>query len=169
MRLIPMSCSLAFALSALVACGEVEGPETADTPVETDAARVEPRYKPVASVVDLMRGLITLSAEVYWESVSVVVDSDGVHENMPQSDEEWIEVWAAGMALAESGNLLMMPPRAIDEEQWMAYSEDLVDAGSAAARAALDRDFEGVLAEGETIYNACVACHRDYVPRLPDL
>lgn len=170
MRPILMSCSLAFAASILVACGEIEAPdETADAPVEAEAARIEPRYKPVASVVDLMRGMITLSAEVYWESVSVVVDSEGVHENMPQSDEEWIEVWAAGMALAESGNLLMMPPRAIDEEQWMAYSEDLVDAGFAAARAALDRDFEGVLAEGETIYNACVACHRDYVPRLPDL
>jgi hypothetical protein len=51
----------------------------------------------------------------------------------------------------------------------MVYSVSLVDAGLAAAQAAIARDFEGVLAEGETIYNACVACHRDYVPRLPDL
>lgn len=154
----------------LAACGGAEPAGESTEAADADATtRIAPRYKPVASVLDLMRGVITLSAEDYWESVSIVVDAEGVHENMPQTDEEWIEVWAAGIALAESGNLLMMPPRAINEEAWMAYSEDLVDAGYAAAQAALARDFEGVLAEGETIYNACVACHQDYVPALPDL
>lgn len=163
--------SLALLASTLAACGPADAPDeaTEETAQEADAPRIEPSYKPVATVADLMRGMITLSAETYWESVSVVIDADGVHENMPETDEEWIEVWSAGMAVAESGNLLMMPPRAINEEAWMQYSEDLVDAGFVAAQAALDRDFEGVLAEGETIYNACVACHRDYVPAMPDL
>lgn len=168
MQRISKGGSLVVAASLLIACGAGDAPEETAEPA-AESTQIEPPYKPVASVLDLMRGLITLSAERYWESVSVVVDAEGVHENMPETDEEWIEVWAAGMALAESGNLLMMPPRAINEEAWMGYSEDLVDAGYAAARAALDRDFEGVLAEGETIYNACVACHRDYVPALPDL
>jgi hypothetical protein len=101
--------------SILVACDGTEVPEA--TAPQPDSLQIMPPYKPVASTVDLMRGLITLSAEVYWESVSVVVDDEGVHENMPQTDEDWIEVWAAGIALAESGNLLMMPPRAIQEEQ----------------------------------------------------
>lgn len=162
--------SLAIAASILTACSPTEVPdEETEAAAEAEPAQITPPYKPVASVLDLMRGMITLSAERYWESVSIVVDLEGTHENMPETDEEWIEVWSAGMALAESGNLLMMPPRAINEEEWMAYSEDLVDAGRAAAQAASDRDFERVLAEGETIYNACVACHRDYVPRLPDL
>lgn len=162
--------SLAVAASMLIACGRTEAPdEETEAATETEPAQITPPYKPVASVLDLMRGQITLSAERYWESVSIVVDAEGMHENMPETDEEWIEVWSAGMALAESGNLLMMPPRAMNEEEWMAYSEDLVDAGLAAAQAASDRDFERVLAEGETVYNACVACHRDYVPRLPDL
>lgn len=174
MRLLSMPGCLALVSLALAACGPAETPDAAPedtqaTAREAGTEQITPPYKPVASVADLMRGLITLEAETYWQSVSVVVDADGVHENMPETDEEWIEVWAAGMALAESGNLLMMPPRAKDEEAWMQYSEDLVDAGVAAAEAALDRDFEGVLAEGETIYNACIACHRDYVPRLPDL
>lgn len=163
--------SLALVASALAACGQAEAPDeaTEDTAREAGPARITPPYKPVATVADLMRGLITLSAETYWASVSVVIDAEGVHENMPETDEEWIEVWSAGMALAESGNLLMMPPRAMNEQAWMEYSEDLVDAGFAAAQAALARDFEAVLAEGETIYNACIACHQDYVPALPDL
>lgn len=162
--------SVVVAASILMACGPGEAPDVeTEAASEADTARISPPYKPVASMVDLMRSVITLSAETYWASVSVVVDAEGIQENMPQTDEEWIEVWAAGMALAESGNLLMMPPRAIDEEEWMAYSLGLVDAGFAAAQAALNRDFEGVLAEGETIYNACIECHRDYVPRLPDL
>lgn len=172
MRRIRIIGSLAVAASMLAACGQTdvadEQPAEA-APPEAETTQIVPPYKPVASVLDLMRGMITLSAEVYWEAASVVVDAEGVHERMPETDEEWIEVWSAGMAIAESGNLLMMPPRAVNEEQWMAYSTDLVDAGFTAAQAALNRDFEGVLAEGETIYNACVACHRDYVPRLPDL
>ena len=42
-----------------------------------------------------MRSSVNLSTEVYWGSVSIVVDADGVHENMPETDLEWIEVWAA--------------------------------------------------------------------------
>lgn len=174
MRLLSIPGYLALVSLALAACEPAETPDEATQDTQAAAGEAEPEqitppYKPVATVADLMRGPITLEAERYWQSVSVVVDADGVHENMPETDEEWIEVWAAGMALAESGNLLMMPPRAKNEEAWMQYSEDLVDAGRAAAQAAIDRDFEGVLAEGETIYNACIACHRDYVPRLPDL
>ena len=165
-------------LAALIAGGAMllaacSPPEAPDASLEDAAANVEaiepPPYKPVASVLDLMRGMITLSAEVYWGSVSIVVDVNGITENKPETELEWIEVWAAGMNIAESGNLLMMPPRGRNEEAWNAYSIDLVDAGYAAARAALARDVEGVLAEGETIYNACLACHRDYVPALPDL
>ena len=87
----------------------------------------------------------------------------------PETDEEWIEVWSAGMTLAESGNLLMMPPRAVDNGDWIRLSTDLVDAGLKAAQVAMDRDFEGVLAVGEEVYNVCVECHQTYVPTLPDL
>ena len=158
-----------FGLAAvgLVACG---GGESADQSAGTPAvAAPATPYKPVATVLDLMRGTVTLSAEVYWESVSIVIDIEGVHENQPETDNEWIEVWSAAMTLAESGNLLMMPPRAVDQGEWIRISTALVDVGLKAAQVALDRDFEGVLAVGEEIYNVCVECHRIYVPTLPDL
>jgi hypothetical protein len=158
---------LVLATASLSACGPTEMPESSDA---ADAVQQSATpYKPVATVVDLMRGLVTLSAETYWESVSVVVDIDGVHENQPETDLEWIEVWAAAMSLAESGNLLMMPPRAYDNEEWIRISTGLVDVGLKAAQIASARDFEGMLTVGEEIYNVCVECHRIYVPTLPDL
>jgi hypothetical protein len=158
----------ALLAASLAACG---GQDSATTSVQGTAAAPAPAtpYKPVASVLDLMRGTITLSAEVYWGSVSVVVDAEGVHENQPETDLEWIEVWSAALTLAESGNLMMMPPRAPDQGEWIRISTDLVDVGQRAAEIAQNRDFEGMLAVGEEIYNVCVECHRIYVPTLPDL
>lgn len=172
LRKLRLLAWLGLGAALLAACSSPE-PPAASTDEDADSAGAEqavaPPYKPVASVLDLMRGMVTLSAEVYWASVSIVVDANGITENKPETELEWIEVWAAGMSLAESGNLLMMPPRGRAEEAWNAYALELVDAGYAAAQAALARDVERVLAEGETIYNACLACHRDYVPALPDL
>jgi len=171
MRSISRSGPMALLAVGLAACGGQDG---GDGPADADgnagaAAPSATPYKPVATVVDLMRSAVTLSAETYWESVSVVVDIEGTHENMPETDLEWIEVWAAAMTLAESGNLLMMPPRAPDQGEWIRISTDLVDVGLRAAQVASDRDFEGMLAVGEEIYNVCVECHRIYVPTLPDL
>lgn len=133
------------------------GPEAAEPP-----AAAAP-YKPVATTLELMESLIAHAAEEYWTSVRIVMDADGVTEYVPETDEEWEEVWAAGLSLAESGNLLMMPPRAVDDE-WIRISGELVDVGVEAAAAALSRDYEQVLAAGERVYNVCVECHARYVP-----
>lgn len=125
-----------------------------------------PPYRPVASVLELMESIVAHSSEKYWEAVSIVVDEEGVTEHFPEGDEEWEEVWSAGLSLAESGNLLMMPSRAVDEADWMQYSRDLVDVGLEAARAARARDPELVLDVGERLYNVCVDCHNRYVPEL---
>lgn len=122
-----------------------------------------PPFKPTASVLQLMEGPIAHAAEDYWGSVSTVVDADGIHENFPQNDEEWEHVWAAGITIAESGNLLMMAGRSRDEE-WNRLSARLVDVGMAAAAAGESKDPEKVLEEGEQVYNVCTECHMKYIP-----
>jgi hypothetical protein len=121
-------------------------------------------FKPVANVDQLMDATITPAAEVYWGSVSTIVDKDGIHENFPRTDEEWEAVWGAAMTIAESGNLLMMAPRAIDEEDWMKFSAALVDVGLEAAKAAEAKNPELVLERGEQVYNVCTGCHMQYIP-----
>lgn len=122
-----------------------------------------PPYRPVATVLELMESVIGHAAEVYWESVSIIVDENGINELFPEGEEEWEEVWAAAMSVAESGNLLMMPPRAVDDEDWMRMSAALVDVGLEAAAAALAQDPEAVLDAGEQVYYVCLDCHDRYV------
>jgi hypothetical protein len=112
-----------------------------------------------------MESVIAHSAEVYWGAVQVTVDAEGEHERKPETDEEWELVWASALALAESGNLLMMEPRAVDDGAWMQFSRSLVDAGVEAAAAAEAHDVERVFAAGEVVYNACLGCHMRYVPQ----
>ena len=125
-----------------------------------------PPYKPVTTVLELMESVIAHAAEVYWGSVQVTVDEAGEHERFPQTDEEWEAVWSAGLSIAESGNLLMMAPRAVDEGAWMQFARSLVDAGAEAAASAQARDVERVFAAGEQVYNVCTACHARYANAL---
>jgi cytochrome c556 len=64
--------------------------------------------------------------------------------------------------LAESANLLMMPGRARDQDQWMADAQLLLEAGEAAYRAAKDRDVAALVALNDALYESCVTCHQHY-------
>ena len=122
-----------------------------------------PPFKPAATVVQLMEGPIAHAAEVYWDSVSTIVDKDGIHENFPRNDEEWEAVWAAGLTIGESGNLLMMSTRARDNAEWMRLSAALVDVGMEAAQVAEAKNPDKVLEVGEKVYNVCTECHMKYI------
>ena len=122
-----------------------------------------PPFKAVASVEELMVATVQPAADAYWGAVSTVVDKDGVHENFPRTDEEWEKVWAGAMTIAESGNLLMMSPRAKTDEDWMTLSVALVDIGTEAAKIAESKNPEAVLEVGERVYNVCTQCHMKYI------
>jgi hypothetical protein len=140
-------------------------PAAPTTPAPTAAtAGTETPFIPVATVQELMNSTIVHAAEEFWGSVTVVVDADGVHELYPETDEEWEQVWAAAITIAESGNLLMMAPRAVDAGPWRRYSRRLVEAGTKAAAAARAKDPEQVFATSEEVYNVCAGCHMVYSP-----
>lgn len=126
----------------------------------------QPPFKPATTTLELMESVVAHAAEIYWESVQVTVDATGEHEQKPQNDEEWEAVWAAALALAESGNLLMMAPRAVDDGAWMQFARSLVEAGIEAADAAKAQSVDRVFAAGEQVYNVCLGCHTRYVPEL---
>ena len=46
----------------------------------------------------------------------------------PQNDEEWAAVGNSAAALIESGNLLMMGGRAVDQGDWVKMSQAMIDA-----------------------------------------
>jgi len=87
-----------------------------------------------------------------------------IETRTPTDSEEWALVQLQTLALAETANLLMMPGRARDQDQWMADSQLLLDAGEAAYRAAKDRDVAALAALNDALYASCVTCHQHYRP-----
>ena len=85
-----------------------------------------------------------------------------IETRTPTNSEEWALLQLQTLALAETANLLMMPGRARDQDQWMADSELLLLAGEAAYRAAKDRDVAGLVALNDALYESCVTCHQHY-------
>lgn len=82
----------------------------------------------------------------------------------PQTSEEWMVLQGQTLMLAESANLLMMPERARDLDQWMRDARLMLDAGEAAYHAAKDRDVAALEALSDPLYESCVTCHQHYRP-----
>lgn len=125
-----------------------------------------PPYRPVADVKVLMASIMEPSAEVYWDAVGVVVDAKGEHHMEPRTAEEWDAVRNAAYVVAESGNLLMMPGRAKDGDDWMTASQRMIDVAQKAVRAAESRDPDAVFDVGAEMYEACTNCHAKYSPGI---
>src|SRR4029450_7540900 len=126
------------------------------------AAEAAPAITPVASVKQIMGGIVSPAATVVFESVGTVVDATGIHEKAPSTDTEWAALGASAAALVESGNMLVMGDRAIDRQDWVTMSKALADAGMIVLKATEAKDSMGVLAAGETLNASCDACHQRY-------
>ena len=120
-------------------------------------------FTPVTTVKLLMSDVIEPAADRYWDAVGSVSDKNGVTEHAPRTDEEWAAVRASATVVAESGNLLMMEPRALDRGEWMALARAMVTAGVRARAAAEARDTKRVFDAGADLYETCSGCHAKYL------
>ena len=113
-----------------------------------------PPTRNVGSMSDLMVKIIypTSDALFYIES------------RAPKTDSEWTALEGQALMLAESANLLMMPGRARDQQQWMADSKLLLEAGTAALAAVKARDIAAISALSDQLLESCTSCHRHYRP-----
>ncbi len=129
---------------------------------------------PLGTAQQMMAQEVQPTAEVFWQSVgsrSELIDGEPVFtEWQPETDPEWEEVRAAAVRLGELGEILMTPAYAEGRgDDWMAYSQGLVDVSAQAAQAAAAQDAEAVFEIGGTVYSVCSACHRMYPPEeLPE-
>jgi hypothetical protein len=86
-----------------------------------------------------------------------------VSSRAPETEEQWKDLQAKTLTLAESANLLMMPGRT-RPGQWNRDSRQMLDAAWAAFKAAKAKNLEGVEASSDQLYESCVACHKAYRP-----
>lgn len=125
-----------------------------------------PPFKAVADNKLLMQSVIDPSADIVWDAVKTIITRDKTEEIRPKNNEEWIAVRNAAVALTESGNLLMMVPRAKDGGEWMKRSQELINTGEAAIRAIDAKNADQLFTVGGDIYEACSSCHRQYMDAI---
>jgi len=117
---------------------------------------------PVASVQQIMRGIVSPAASVVFNSVSTTITLSGTEERAPKTDADWNAVGDSAAALVESGNLLMLGDRAVDTGDWMTMSRALMDASRVALKAIEARNVEALFGSSEAINATCDSCHQRY-------
>ncbi|MGE3508002.1 MAG: hypothetical protein AB7N65_03870 [Vicinamibacterales bacterium] len=130
---------------------------------DTNAASTTASLVPVASVRQIMTGIVAPGAEAVFRAVSTTVTQQGTEEKQPRTPEEWAAVADGAAALAEAGNLLMLDGRALDRQDWLAMSRAMIDAGSLALKAVAARDARALFDAGGEVYVSCDNCHRQYM------
>jgi hypothetical protein len=128
----------------------------------TTQANAGPPIKAVATLEEVMHGMVIPNAEVVWAASGSIVTAKGVEERRPKSEDEWVDVEASATTLTEAGNLLMMEGRAKDNGRWMDRARALREAGAAVHKAAKAKDVDGLFEKGGELFEACQGCHFDY-------
>lgn len=119
-------------------------------------------YVPIADVKHIMEGITDPASQVYFGASGTVIDSAGEHQLAPADDEEWLAVESAAYAVAESGSLLLLGDRKRDDGAWVTMSQQLIESGQRAAKAAEARDLQQVFDMGAEMYAVCTNCHSVY-------
>jgi len=146
---------LVFALSAmLTGCSPAPEP---------------PPFKAIVETKDLMEDLMERQADIVWGATGSIVTAEGVEERRPKNEEEWVAVKAAAVNLTETGNLLMMPPRAQDAGQWMKNVQAMMAQGQRMIEAIDRKDTKQMFDVGSDLYDTCTNCHMHYMPAIKDL
>ena len=134
--------------------------------VACSSAPAPPPFKPVADNKLLMQAVVDPNADIVWDSVKTIVTAKGTEDIRPRTEEQWTAVRNAAVALTESGNLLMLVPRAKDGGEWMKRSQELINTGEAAIRAIDAKNADRLFTVGGDIYEACSSCHRQYMEAI---
>jgi hypothetical protein len=151
----------------------------------------EARYRPVASIREVMNSIIDPSIDVVWNSVGSVlehgVENGALTDRVPKTDEDWAEVRRHALVVSEAANLLLMhdrpvaPPGApslapgveltpeeiralIDKnpEGWDFYVQGFQDSLKPALAAIDKKDSQALFDAGDEIDTTCENCHSTF-------
>jgi hypothetical protein len=121
-----------------------------------------PSTTPVATIAQIMNGIVQPNALAIYNAVGTYITAQGTKEVAPQNDQEWAALGASAAALIESGNLLLLGNRLVDEGDWVKMTRAFMDASQAALKAADAKDKDGILNAGSTLNETCDTCHAKY-------
>ena len=156
------------AVFQLAMSGIVAGFLAACSPAEDQSSGGEATaaFNTTLPMTDLMTMVLEPAADSLWDNAGWIESSAGYEELYPTTDEGWDFMVAQAAVVAESGNLLALPGRLMDNEAWLVYSEGMVEAGLMAMDAAKRRHEEDFFQAGAQLYSVCRACHQTYNPDI---
>ena len=132
-----------------------------------------------ATLNQLMQGVVYPAANVLFSPQF----EDPGHLDRPPSEDPalatdplvsvfggWQAIENAGLALAESANLLLVPgrvcsndvPAPINDPDWSKFVQELRDAGLKSYAAAKAKDRDKMIELSEDVNDACVHCHQKW-------
>jgi hypothetical protein len=117
-------------------------------------------FKSVATAKQLMNAIVVPTSQVVLAAA----------HQAPTSEEGWVNAERNAIALAESGNLLMIPGRMPktqmpSESEWTQQSVALTEAATLAVTAAGEKDPSRLKEAGEAVYAVCESCHQRFKRR----
>jgi hypothetical protein len=149
-----------------------------------NAGRDGPIY---LSIKEIMESVVDPSADALWNAVGTVLDKEGVHEMLPKTQEEWLDVRRAAVRIVEGANLLMMPGREAappgtaseapgveleppemtalikkNQKGFEAFARALQAVGVEALRAVDSKDVPELMDVGARMENVCESCHQTF-------
>jgi hypothetical protein len=114
-----------------------------------------PPFKVVGSVRQIMLGVVIPTSNIVFAAAG----------EAPTDEATWGLVETNAITLAESGNLLMLQGRAVDEGEWRKHAQAMIATSEAALAAIRAKDVAKLTAAGDAIYEVCEACHKQYMPK----
>src|SRR5688572_1017302 len=119
-----------------------------------EPAAAVPQIEAIATTRQIMLGITIPTSDVLF----------GVATEAPKDDAAWERVQANALALAESGNLLMVGSRVRDQGDWIKHCKTLIETAKLAAQAAQEKNIDKELEAGDKVYEVCDGCHKQYMP-----
>lgn len=154
---------------------------------QQNAARDTGDRQVYSSIKELMESIIDPSADALWGAAGTIVDKDGIHESIPKTQEEWLDLRRATVRIIEGANLLMMPGREtapagtksdtpgveLEPDQidalikttrgaFDAFAKELQVLGLEALRATDSKNADLIIEIGGRMESVCEGCHQTF-------
>ena len=144
------------------------GEGVAQAPAAAGRGAVVQQPRVHANMLQLMRGVLYPASNVIFTVQSD--DPDSFKPGLRPSTSSdpltsayggWAAVENAGLALAESANLLIIP-RVCGNGNWQMWVQELRDAGMGAYKVGQAKNADAILDAAAAVSDACLHCHQKY-------
>ena len=104
-------------------------------------------YSAEISIAEIMESMVMPAAQQLWDAVGVDVTAQGEIEKKPETDEQWAQLRAAAVTLAEASNALLVQGRHAAPAGHLLRAVHVLRRGSGAAVLGQARGGDGLRAD----------------------